>query len=233
VVIPIEEARRQELALRGAGCANRLVVRLGEAGDWVGIEGGEARRVGKCGGEHDFVALGEALDELEQKREGCREMTLIAEPAIAYRTVIAVMDRANAAGLTDPSLGDSDQAPWLPPPEGAKLRVQAPRCAGQASNEPAPLEEYAPRGAPVLRVEPGRVAIDGGGWIVLPPGDDAIDALTAALAQRRTTWRALHPNEKWRGTIVVRASPSTRAAAVQRVLASAAAAGYADVQLAP
>lgn len=229
MVAPIAEVQREALALRGVECASRLVVRLGEAGDWVGIEDGEARRIDKCGGEHDFVALGEALDELAQKREGCREMMLIAEPAIAYRTVIAVMDRANAAGLTDPALGDAAQATWLPPPPGAKQKVQAPRCTGLATNEPAPIEGG--RGAPVVLVEPGRVALDGERWIALPAGDGAIDSLTAALEQRRTAWRALHPSDPWRGTIVVRASPSTRAATVQRVLASAAVAGYSDVQL--
>jgi biopolymer transport protein ExbD len=211
----------------------QLVLRLdGEGADWVGLEGGEARRVNRCGAEHDFAALGEALEQLSRQRGGCRELTLIAQASIPYRTVIAAMDRANAAGLTEQSLSAEERVAWLPPPAGAATRVQAARCAEVVRNEPAPAASDVAHGAPVVLIEPDRVALDDQRWIAVAPGDGEIDALTRALTARRVAWRAAHPEAAWRGTIVVRTSPSARAALVQRVLRSAQAAGYGDVQMA-
>jgi biopolymer transport protein ExbD len=75
---------------------------------WVGLSRiNEFRQVKKEGEEYDWAALREVLVEHKENHfQDSESIEVAAEDAIAYESIIAVMDTAVAAGFKDVGLAD-------------------------------------------------------------------------------------------------------------------------------
>lgn len=234
------------MALAGvasAGPASEAAVAITARGVWLGIPGGAPCFVPRV---RAALAAARVEDELGRIASG-RAVTIAAERGVIYQDVIVVMELASKVGLGEARLGaredltvDFDRAareprghcsrpaptpvqPPSPPRDPGLLpdvAALARLWAGVPLPPPPPPREL--RKAPVVVVTRTELSLAGR---VL--GDVA--ALTAARGHIAALEEALRQQPDGRPTAIVQADAAVDAALIQRITATAAAAGFDDV----
>lgn len=228
--------------LCGAPAAAEVSVELTKAGAWLGVAGGAPCFVSRAAAALDRARL---ADELMRLRDS-GPVVLAPRPGVVYEDIIVVMDLASQAGLVDARIGaprelamkfddgavDRRRGHCTPPskrPPPVATPARAPdflpdvAALARLSAEIAlPPPKPQPDPATMARVVITRttLSLDGralGDVAALTAASGHIAALQQALAARATT------------TLIIQADRSLDAAFVQRVVETAAAAGFADV----
>jgi biopolymer transport protein ExbD len=208
-----------------------LVVALRPGGVWIGDEKTQGVAA-PCGGEIDRAAVKERLCGLAGSLPaGCDAIQIAADAGVRYQQVVDLMDLARSVGLSRIGLTDpgSLAVPLREPP--APSDTLAARCG-------APVPECPPRpgtggaaGAGAAGVEDAVVMAVPADGSVLVGGEVVASAAEASAGERiEPLFQALRARSLAGGwqerTAILQADRAVDARVVNRVIATAHAAGY-------